>query len=456
MTWGLIVFLVFVAIAIYNFMLLPQINLKGKNTVTLNYKDKYIEKGYKATFLGNDVTKKVSVKGKVNSKKIGVYKLVYKIKVGTFTREVIRKVVVEDRKKPKLEIDNSDIYLCPGDDVVPAKVKAFDEYDGDLTEKVKVDIAKNEIIYKVSDKSGNETSVRKKIHYKDIEGPSITLKGSEYIYLFLGDNFEDPGYDVKDNCDKNLESKVDVSGSVNTNEVGEYVINYTVKDSASNESKIKRKVKVSERSREGTIYLTFDDGPNSGTTDVILDILKEEGVKATFFVTNKGPDELIKRAYDEGHTLALHTASHNYSVVYSSVESYFNDLTGVQDRVKRITGYESKIIRFPGGSSNTISKKYSEGIMSTLTNEVINRGFKYYDWNISSGDAEGGTHTAGEIRDNVIKKLKKERVNMVLMHDIKPYTRDALRDIIRYGKDKGYAFEKITLDTEMVKQRVNN
>lgn len=455
-TWGLIVFLVFVAVGIYNFMLLPQINLKGKGTITIDYKDKYVEKGYKASFLGNDVTKDVLVKGKVNPKKIGIYKIVYKIKVGTFTREVTRKVIVKDRKKPRLEIDNSDIYLCPGDEIVPAKIKAIDEYEGDITEKVKYDVLKDRIIYRVRDKSGNKTEVVKKIIYKDIEKPKLNLKGNNYIYLSLGDEFNDPGYEVWDNCDKEVLNKVKVSGSVDTSKVGEYLLTYSVSDSYSNDNKVERRVRVSERPKDGTIYLTFDDGPNMGTTDVILDILKEENVKATFFVTNKGPDDLIKRAYDEGNSLALHTASHDYSVVYSSVDAYFNDLYSVQDRVKRITGYESKIIRFPGGSSNTVSRKYSDGIMSALTNEVVSRGFKYYDWNISSGDADGSGHSADEIMNNVISRLRKDRVNMILMHDIKPYTRDALRGIIRYGRENGYVFEKITMETEMVKQRVNN
>ena len=205
----------------------------------------------------------------------------------------------------------------------------------------------------------------------------------------------------------------------------------------------------------GTIYLTFDDGPKDGTTNVILDILKEENVKATFFVTNNGPDSLIKRESDEGHTVALHTSTHNYAVVYASDASFYEDLTNVQNRVKRITGKTSMIIRFPGGSSNTISRKYSPGIMSRLTKSTLERGFKYYDWNISSGDA-GGTTEASGVYNNVINALKKERVNMILMHDIKPYTRDALRQIIKFGKENGYTFEKITMDTPMITQNVNN
>ena len=192
-----------------------------------------------------------------------------------------------------------------------------------------------------------------------------------------------------------------------------------------------------------------------GTTNVILDILKEENVKATFFVTMKGPDELIKREYDEGHTVALHSASHDYSYIYSSVDNYFNDLKIVHDRVLNITGYDSRIIRFPGGSSNTISRKYQNGIMSYLTKEVLNRSYRYFDWNISSGDA-GETTDSHEVVKNVTTKLSHDKVNVILMHDIKSYTRDALKEIIEYGKNNGYTFDKLDEHNEMVTQKVNN
>ena len=450
---GVLVFLLVSLFCVYNFILLPKIDLKGKRVVVLNYKDKYVEKGYSASRLGSNLDDDVKVKGKVNEKKLGTYEITYEVGSGIFKRKVVRKVEVKDTTKPKLEINNDDIYICPGADFVPDKVKATDNYDGDLTKKVKsvINKDKTEVTYIVKDSSGNEKKVVKKIIYKDKEGPEITLEGNEEMYVTVGGSFKDPGASAKDNCDGDLSKEIKVSGSVDTSKNGENTITYTVKDKAGNESKKTRKVVVTS----GVIYLTFDDGPQDGTTNVILDILKEEGVKATFFVTNKGPDSLIKREYDEGHTVALHTASHDYSIVYASEESYFNDLYSVQDRVKRITGYESKIIRFPGGASNTVSRKYSAGIMSRLTKEVVNRGFKYYDWNISSGDA-GSTTQASGVYSNVVNSLSRNRPNMVLMHDIKPYTRDAVRDIIRYGKENGYTFERITMDTEMITQRVNN
>ncbi len=453
---GISVFCVLVlAVVGYFFVLIPQINLKGKKHLVLNYQDTYQEKGYQASFFGNDVTRDVKVKGKVNSKKLGKYEITYQVKVGTFQNKVTRVVEVKDTKKPVIETTTDDIYVCPGNEVVPEELKATDNYDGDLSKNIIHTLSKekDQITYSVKDSSGNVAEVSKKILYQDIEKPTITLNGNEVMYAFLGEGFNDPGATATDNCDKEIQNKIKVNGSVNTNELGEYKLVYEVEDASSNKASVERKVIV--RKRGGVIYLTFDDGPKDGTTNVILDILKEEGVKATFFVTGYGPDYLIKREFDEGHTVALHTAVHDYAVVYASDEAYFNDLNAIGERVKNITGQESKIIRFPGGSSNTVSRKYSTGIMSRLTQEVLNRGYRYYDWNVSSGDAGNTTEPYG-VYSNVVNSLRTDRDNIVLMHDVKTYTRDALRDIIRYGKENGFIFDRITMDTDMVRQRVNN
>ena len=353
--WSFLLVVFFGGIVLVNNYLFPKIDLRGEETITLNYKDKYKESGYTASFLGKDITDEVSIDGKVNTTKLGDYDITYTVGKGLFKRKITRHVHVSDTEKPKLSIDKKDMYVCP--DAKPQKenVKATDNYDGDLTKKIKVKIGKDKITYAVEDSSKNKTVITKKIVYKDIEKPVITLEGESEVSLLVGDEFVDSGYKATDNCDKDVKVKVD--GSVNSQAEGTYELKYTATDAAGNTATVSRKVVVFDN--KGVIYLTFDDGPNDGTTNVILDILKEEKVKATFFVTCKGPDELIKREYDEGHTVALHTASHDYSIVYASVDSYFNDLKRVQDRVKNITGYESKIIRFPGGASNTISRRYS-------------------------------------------------------------------------------------------------
>ena len=457
------VLLPLIALIIALFIVLPKIYIKGDSVVSISYKSSYNDKGVSAKFLGKDITSSVETTGSVNTEKLGKYTITYTIDDYLIPIKKTRVVNVVDDTKPVITlVGDKNINICPNSDYKEEGYTALDDYDGDITKKVNVDAKDNKIIYTVKDSSGNSTKVTRKIEKKDITSPYINLNGLTDIYLKVGNTFTEPGYVANDNCEGNITDKVVVTGSVDTNSIGEYLLNYKVEDSSGNATDINRKVIITSNidpnsgvRKNGVIYLTFDDGPQDGTTNVILDILKEEGVKATFFVTNKGPDELIKREADEGHTVALHTATHDYSIVYASDEAYFNDLQQVHDRVQRITGLDSRIIRFPGGSSNTVSRRYSVGIMSRITQEVLNRGYRYYDWNISSGDA-GETTDPNQVYLNVINNLSKDRPNMVLCHDIKWYTRDALRNIIKYGKDNGYTFEPITMETAMVRQRVNN
>ena len=146
----------------------------------------------------------------------------------------------------------------------------------------------------------------------------------------------------------------------------------------------------------------------------------------------RGYDDVLKRAYDEGHTIGLHTSSHNYGYIYSSVDAYFNDLYAIQNKVKKITGFAPMIVRFPGGSSNTVSRNYSIGIMTRLTGEVLNRGYRYFDWNVDADDAGGAYTDSNRIYLNVVNNLSYYKTNVVLMHDSYGHTatRDALKNIM--------------------------
>ena len=461
---GIIVVTILLLVGIIFFLFLPpEFKLTKGDTIELKYGEKYKDPGYKVTKFGKDYTKDIKIKNKINSKKLGTYKIIYEVKINGITFKKVRKVKLIDDEKPIITLTgNENISICPNAEYKEEGYKATDNYDSDITKNVKITTKDGIISYSVKDSSGNTAEITRTITKEDKIAPTITLKGNKTITLYLGNTWKEPGYTATDNCDNDITNNVVKSGTVNPNKLGTYKITYTVKDMAGNQAVVERTVKVISKpvnnnsgSNKGVIYLTFDDGPKQGTTNVILDILKEENVPATFFVTNSGPDSLIKREYDEGHTVGLHTASHNYATVYKSVDSYYNDLLQVQNRVKRITGYESKIIRFPGGSSNTISKKYSKGIMTILTKDVVNKGYHYFDWNISSGDA-GETTSSSGVYNYVVKSLSKNKSNVVLMHDIKPYTRDALRNIIRYGKNNGYTFAKITMSTPMVTHHVNN
>lgn len=206
---------------------------------------------------------------------------------------------------------------------------------------------------------------------------------------------------------------------------------------------------------EKVVYLTFDDGP-SPNTETILDILKEHNAKATFFITGSEPDSrpFIKRAYEEGHTIGLHTYSHDYASVYSSEKAYFEDLKKVGEVAKEQIGFVPCYIRFPGGSSNVISAKYSSGIMTKLVSAVQEKGYQYYDWNVDSGDG------AGHKKDQIISSSETDQFShaMILMHDsrYKTDTVAALPSIIEYYKNLGYEFKGISRDSFVSQHSTNN
>ena len=203
------------------------------------------------------------------------------------------------------------------------------------------------------------------------------------------------GVEVSDNSLEDIQYKID-DKNLDTSKEGTYEVTYVAKDSSGNKITVKRKVNVikkigsDKQSNEKVVYLTFDDGPSENTKK-IMDILAKYDAKATFFVTGRNQDYnyLIKDAYNAGHTIALHTYSHEYSTVYASVDAYFDDLNKVGQMVKKEIGFVPHYIRFPGGSSNTVSRRYCQGIMSTLTKEVVEKGYQYYDWNGDSTDASG-------------------------------------------------------------------
>ena len=184
----------------------------------------------------------------------------------------------------------------------------------------------------------------------------------------------------------------------------------------------------------------------------LLNILKEYNVKATFFVTGNGNREYIKKAYNEGHSIGIHTYSHVYKNVYASEEAYFNDLEKVQKIIKEQTGEESRLVRFPGGSSNTVSR-FNKGIMTRLSKELERRGYKYFDWNVSSSDTVKSN--SDDIANTVIRRLKKGN-NVVLQHDTKYYSVKAVRKIIEYGLANGYTFAKLDVTSPTVHHGINN
>lgn len=212
-----------------------------------------------------------------------------------------------------------------------------------------------------------------------------------------------------------------------------------------------------ENEAEKTVYLTFDDGP-SEMTPLILDILEDYQVRATFFVTgiNPGCAGYIRDAYEAGHTIGMHTYSHDYAEIYSSVRAYYDDLEKISQVCREQIGYIPRYIRFPGGSSNTVSAKYSPGIMTYLTEDVAERGYLYCDWNCANGDGEGELPVQ-ELVENAGEGARYRRAVM-LCHDGngKRATVDALPQIIEYFSSQGYVFRPLAEDTQMPHHQVKN
>ena len=283
--------------------------------------------------------------------------------------------------------------------------------------------------------SNNESSIKKQLEKDLIDdvAPTIELLGGEQR-VAVHDKLVEPGYDVYDNVDF---PDLEIESNVDTSSVGEYEIHYTAYDESGNSSSVTRKVSVIEPA--GRIFLTFDDGP-SEHTGVLLDVLKKYGVKATFFVTGYGD-----------------TNTHNYALIYSSLDNYIADFNAVRDRIQGITGRPVKLMRFPGGSSNMVSAYYDGGvkIMSQLSHLVGEWGYPYFDWNVDSDDA-GGASSSDEVYNNTINALKVGGDSIVLQHDTKLYSVEAVEKIIQYGLEHNFIFESLNEQSFAAHHGVNN
>lgn len=194
---------------------------------------------------------------------------------------------------------------------------------------------------------------------------------------------------------------------------------------------------------EKRVFLTFDDGPSQSVTPLILDLLKQENIKATFFTLGnnvRNNPELVKREFDEGHYVANHGYSHKYSAVYASPEATLEEYNSTEQAIRDALGnqnYRSNLFRFPGGSNGGYyhdAKQESKALLRE-------NGIVHLDWNSLSKDAEG-VNNKEELLQNVIDTAEGHDSVVVLMHDTydKILTYETLPDIIKYFRENGYKF----------------
>lgn len=198
----------------------------------------------------------------------------------------------------------------------------------------------------------------------------------------------------------------------------------------------------------GTVYLTFDDGPSNHTYS-ILSYLEQYGIKATFFVVPQRTEDCyakLKAIADAGHSIGVHSATHVYKDIYSSVEAYLEDFHEAWDIIYEATGIKTEIFRFPGGSVNDFNADTRDHIIQEMTR----RGFRFFDWNVESNDAGGASWT--EMYNSIPADIAGNYRSFVLMHDSASTKNTVLvlGDVLQVLVNEGYKFDKINNDTKPV------
>lgn len=196
-------------------------------------------------------------------------------------------------------------------------------------------------------------------------------------------------------------------------------------------------------SGEKAVYLTFDDGPSKTVTPLILDVLKQENVKATFFLLGSRVElnpSIVKREYQEGHYIANHGYSHVYPQIYSSIEAILDEYNKTRQAIQNAIGleYDGHLFRFPGGSTGGKYKKIKEESKQVLEENQIG----YIDWNALTNDS-AGAKTKEALMENMIKTVGEKTTVVILMHDAgdKILTYEVLPEMIAYLREKGYVFK---------------
>lgn len=436
------------------------ITLRGNQTEHVEYQKDYIDEGaiaYKQGTILPFIKQRVpiQVSGTVDTKQLGSYTIEYIATKDQLKQSIKRTVNVEDTTPPDIILtSHPGSYTLFNHPYQEEGYTAIDNYDLNITDKVIREETADKIIYKVTDSNGNQTIKERTIIFDDRKGPQINLVGGSEITWILGNPFQD-SYTAIDDLDGDITANTIVSGSVDTNTIGDYTLTYSCKDAHQNETTINRIIHVItlpsnqiQAEDAKTIYLTFDDGP-SIHTQRLLDVLAKYQIPGTFFVTSLQPEYayMIAKEAQAGHVVAEHSYTHNYATVYASTDAFWQDFHNMNEIIHQQTGTYANLFRFPGGSSNTVSQNYASGIMSTLVKEASLYGYTYFDWNVSSGDA-GGATTADEVYNNVITQVAKVssygKPSVVLQHDTKGFSIDAVERIIIWGLQNGYHFSSLS------------
>lgn len=407
----------------------------------------------------------IEIDNQVNNHQLGKYQILYHYQGKTFTLNVY----VDDVNPPQYDVKNIKILKNESVDAQTLVENIQDE--SKTIVYFKEDYLFNEVkTYKVcvvvEDEYENRTEKYTYVLVEEKDEEAPVIDELEPLTILAGDTI-DLKEDIKINDDHDQQPILTIDDSLlNIHKEGEYIVYYHVEDHSRNQNTYKRTIIVlsqydnREAKADGikTCYLTFDDGPSSNTKD-ILDILDQYHIKATFFVTGTSPKDYhyIQEAYQKGHVIGLHTYSHDYEYIYSSVKNYITDLNKIKELVYEQTGIYTTYMRFPGGSSNLVSKKYNHGIMTRLTRKVIDLGYQYYDWTCINGDGEG-IKTLDGLKKKAFEEMNGQEDIMFLMHDSASCSNTVkmLSSLIEELINQGYHFETVDKTSPTFHHHVQN
>lgn len=392
---------------------------------------------------------------------LGDYTFVYSAKFLGRRHVAERTVRLVDTKPPVIELYGENGSMATWQEGYEEEgYRAWDIHDGELTDCVQREISGGCIVYTVTDASGNTERVTRELDYGDTL-PRIYLAGSETLELCPLPYYKEPGYAAMDALGNDYSSQIKIEGGFEPWKVGEYELLYSLESPAGDKLMARRTVNVSLPAAESAaaegkvIYLSFDDGPGP-YTDALLALLDAYDAKATFFVTGANPRyaDCIGRAYSAGHSIGVHSYTHSYGRIYASEEGFFEDFSAIQELIYRQTGTYSAICRFPGGSSNTVSR-FNPGIMSRLTASLDSMGYRYFDWDVNSRDAEG-LRSSSAVAANIINGCAGKPCPIVLQHDIKAFSVEAVEQVLIWGRDNGYSFKALDMSSPLVHHGIAN
>lgn len=440
--------------------------ISGSEYMQVEAGDSFVEPGVKVVtngrlFAQGDENFEVKTEGSVDTSKVGVYTLKYKTNYIFHTFSATRTVEVVDTTPPEITLKHKNGYEPLWlDGYEEEGYTAKDIVDGDLTAKVESETGDGVVIYTVTDSNGNKgTAVRE---LPGLALPVIALTDGDNVSANASIFYKDPGFTATDGLGNDITSLVSVTGEVLPYTPGEYDRIYTIVNALGESVSVTRHVTIVPVKNpatvlpdQRTVYLTFDDGPGPYTGQ-LLDILAKYDVKATFFVTNAYPkyQGMIGRAYREGHSIGVHSYTHDYYTIYSSEAAFLDDFNAMEEIIYEQTGSYTKLFRFPGGSSNTVSS-FNPGIMTRLTEAMENMGYAYFDWNVASGDA-GETKETKQVIENVTDGIAGKRAAVILQHDIKDFSVNAVEKIILWGLNNGYVFRALDESSFAAHHGVNN